>query len=293
MEKTNRMKNIIAVLFIFFVASFQAQNLEKLSKEIKEEGIALYRSEMASWYGTDVFKANYKQMENVGGYFSYIDDSVPKCIFFSRENKIIGTIAFPTNYNPQNAKLDLKERDFTPTETEYFTIRQNALARIRTDTIFKSYKNTSFNIVPLIKKNVKKVYVLTGPSVDNVVIFGNDYLITFNNKNEVKNVEKLHNSMIAQNINDEKIGKTISGVHSHVIEKWQMITPTDICTLMLYQNLTGWGSYITISKKFTSIWNSNNNTVIMKTEDYKKMTENILERNSDKTDSKENAEDAN
>lgn len=292
-EKTNRMKNIIAILFILLAVSFQAQNLAKLSREINEEGIALYRSEMASWYGTDVFRANYKQMENVGGYFSYIDDSVPKCIFFSKENKVIGTIAFPTNYNPQNAKLDLKERDFTPTETEYFTIRQNALARIKTDTIFKSYKNTSFNIVPLIKKNVKKVYVLTGPSVDNVVIFGNDYLITFNNKNEVKNVEKLHNSMIAQNINDEKIGKTISGVHSHVIENWQTITPTDICTLMLYQNLTDWGSYITISKKFTSIWNSNNNTVIMKTEDYKKMTENILERNSDKTDSKENAEDAN
>lgn len=291
--KTNCMKNIITVLFILFAVSFQAQNLEKLSKEINEEGIALYRSEMASWYGTDVFKANYEQMENVGGYFSYIDDSVPKCIFFSKESKVIGTIAFPTNYNPQNAKLDLKERNFTPTEAEYFTIRQNALARIKTDTIFKSYKNTNFNIVPLIKKNVKKVYVLTGPSVDNVVIFGNDYLITFNNKNEVKNVEKLHNSMIAQNINDEKIGKTISGVHSHVIENWQTITATDICTLMLYQNLTDWGSYITISKKFTSIWNSNNNIVIMKTEDYKKMAENILERNKNKADSKENAEDAN
>jgi hypothetical protein len=281
------MKNIIAVLFILFAASFQAQNLEKLSKEINEEGIALYRSEMASWYGTDVFKANYKQMENVGGYFSYIDESVPKCIFFSKENKVLATIAFPTNYNPQNAKLDLKERDFTSTEIEYFTIRENALARIKTDTLFKSYKNTSFNIVPLIKKNVKKVYVLTGPSVNNVVIFGNDYLITFNNKNEVKNVEKLHNSMIAQNINDEKVGKTISGVHSHVIENWQTITPTDICTLMLYQNLTDWGSYITISKKFTSIWNSNNNIVIMKTEDYKKMAENILERNKNNPKEKE------
>lgn len=281
------MKNIIAVLFILFAASFQAQNLEKLSKEINEEGIALYRSEMASWYGTDVFKANYEQMENVGGYFSYIDESVPKCIFFSKENKVLATIAFPTNYNPQNAKLDLKERDFTPTESEYFTIRENALARIKTDTLFKSYKNTSFNIVPLIKKNVKKVYVLTGPSVNNVVIFGNDYLITFNNKNEVKNVEKLHNSMIAQNIHDEKVGKTISGVHSHVIENWQTITPTDICTLMLYQNLTDWGSYITISKKFTSIWNSNNNIVIMKTEDYKKMAENILERNKNNPKEKE------
>ncbi|MDF2933522.1 MAG: hypothetical protein K0R36_2853 [Chryseobacterium sp.] len=258
------MKCIFTLFLVLFVTFFNAQNLEKISKEINEEGIALYRSEMASWYGTDIFRENYAKMENVSGYFSYIDESVPKCIFFSKENKVLATIAFPTNYNPKDAKLDLKERDFTSLEIEYFTIRQNALARIKNDTIFKSYKNTNFNIVPIIRNKVKKVYVLTGPSVDNVIIFGNDYLITFNNKNEVKNVERLHNSMIAQNINDDKVGKTVSGVHSHVIENWQTMTPTDICTLMLYQKFTNWESYITVSKKFTSIWNPNHNLIIMK-----------------------------
>jgi hypothetical protein len=239
---------------------------------------------MASWYGTDVFRANYENMENVGGYFSYLDDSVPKCIFFSKDNKVIATIAFPTNYNPKDANLDLKERDFTPIEREYFAIRQNALAKIKTDTIFKSYQNTSFNIVPLIQKNVKKVYVLTGPSVNNVVVFGNDYLLTFSNKNEVKNVEKLHNSMIPTTINDEQDGKSVGGVHSHVIEKWLTITPTDVCTLMLYQNLTKWESYTVISKKFVSVWNPNNKLVIMKRENFDKIEENIkkgkeIERN--------------
>ncbi|WP_426276029.1 hypothetical protein ACN9MN_14510 [Chryseobacterium sp. S-02] len=268
------MKNILAVLFILIVVSFNAQNLGKISKEINEEGIALYRSEMASWYGTDLFVANYKKKENIGGYFSYVDD-VPKCIFFSKDQKVIGTISFPTNYDPKNANLDLKEREFTPIETEYFTIRQNALKRIQNDTIFKVYKNTNLNIVPLIKNKVKKVYVLTGPSVNNVVVFGNDYLITFDNKDQVKNVEKLHNSLIVQNINDEKIGKTISGAHTHILENWLTITPTDICTLMLYQKFTDWESYFTTSKKYTSIWNANNNLVIMKAEDFKKMNENV------------------
>ncbi|WP_306623045.1 hypothetical protein [Chryseobacterium ginsenosidimutans] len=281
------MKYILTLFLVLFVASFQAQNLEKISKEINEEGITLYRSEMASWYGTDIFRENYNKMENVSGYFSYIDESVPKCIFFSKDNKVLATIAFPTNYNPKNAKLDLKERDFTPVETEYFTIRQNALARIKKDTIFKVYKNTSFNIVPIIKNKLKKVYVLTGPSVDNVVVFGNDYLITFDNKNEVKHIEKLHNSMITQNVSDEKVGKTISGIHSHVIENWQTITPTDICTLMLYQKFTNWESYITISEKFASIWNPNNNLVIMKTENFKNMTENIRKGKEEKSKSKE------
>ncbi|QQV03110.1 MULTISPECIES: hypothetical protein [Chryseobacterium] len=88
-EKIIIMKNILALVVVLYTISFQAQNLKKLSKEINEEGIALYRSEMASWYGTDVFKANYNKMENVAGYFSYIDESVPKCIFFSKKIKYL------------------------------------------------------------------------------------------------------------------------------------------------------------------------------------------------------------
>jgi len=251
------MKYLLIILAVLFSFSMKAQNTEKLSKEINDEGIALYRSETASWNGTDIFMENYKNRENIGGYFSYSDHGVPKCIFFSKDEKVIGTISFPANYNPKDAKLDLTGRDFTPQETEYFTIRQNALKRIKNDTIFKVYKDTSLNIVPLIRNKVKKVYVLTGPSAGNIVVFGNDYLITFDHHNEVQAVEKLHNSMIVQKISDEKTGQTVSGIHSHVIENWQTITPTDICTLMLYQKFTGWEGYTTVSKKFVSIWNPN------------------------------------
>lgn len=87
--------------------------------------------------------------------------------------------------------------------------------------------------------------------------------------------------MIVQNINDEKIGKTVSGIHSHVIEKWLTITPTDICTLMLYQRFTNWESYTTVSKKYVSIWNANNKLIIMKTENFKNMAENILKDKKD------------
>ena len=270
------MKNLCVILFILLGTIINAQDLRKIANEINEEGTELYRSEMASWYGTDVFRANYEKMDNVGGYFSYIDEKVPKCIFFSKDKKVIGTIAFPTNYNPKDAKLDLNERDFTAKESEYFTIRQNALARIKNDTIFKVYKNTSLNIVPIIKNNVKKVYVLTGPSVDNVVVFGNDYLISFDKKNDVNNVEKLHKGMITQPMKDDKGGKTVSGIHSHVLENWQTITPTDICTLMLYYKFTDWQSYTVVSKKYVSMWNGKGNgLLIMKEKAFKNMAESI------------------
>lgn len=57
-------------------------------------------------------------------------------------------------------------------------------------------------------------------------------------------MQKLHNSLLSFKIYDEKIGKTVSGVHSHVLEDWPFITPTDISTLMLYQKFTNWESYM-------------------------------------------------
>lgn len=282
------MKNLGLALFILLATIINAQDFKIRAKEIQEEGIELYRSEMASWYGTDVLKANYDKMENVAGYFSYIDDRVPKCVFFSKDNKILATVSFPANYNPRDAKVDLNERDFTAKELDYFTIRQAANEKVKTDTIFKHYNNTSINLIPIITKdNVKKVYALTGPSVDNIVIFGNDYLISFNDKNEVKNIEKLHKGIIIQSMKDEKVENTISGLHSHVLENWQTITPTDICTLMLYYKFTNWEEYFVVSKEFVSMWrNKTNNLVIMSEKDFKKMAETI--EKSDKNNSNKN-----
>ena len=111
------MKKLYLVLTILSISTFAQKNLNKEADKIVAEGKILYKSEMASWYGTDIFIANYPQRENISGYFSYIDEGVPKCIFFSGENKVIGTVAFPTNYEPKDAKLDLKERVFS---TFYF-----------------------------------------------------------------------------------------------------------------------------------------------------------------------------
>lgn len=268
------MKKVYAVVCLLMMFFGNAQNLEKLADEITEEGILLYRSEMASWYGTDVFLANYPDREKIGGYFSYISDDVPKCVFYSKASKVIGTVSFPTNYEPANSKLDLTEREFSELEKEYFDLRTKAAERAEIDSTFKYYNNTSFNFVPLITENAKKVYVLTGTNVQNVVIFGNDYLIEFNKENEIKKVQRLHKSIIVQNIVDEEVGKTVSASHSHVLEDWPFITPTDICTLMLYQKFTDWESYNVISREFTSLFNpKSNKLIIVKTDVIRKINE--------------------
>lgn len=266
------MRVVLTFWLVLLGLSINGQNISR-NAEIRAEGVELYQSEMASWYGTDIFKSQYTKSENVGGYFSYLDGKTPRCIFFSKNNKVIATLSFPTGYNPEKAQKDFTERDFTPQEMDYFSIRQSAIKRVQNDTIFKHYKNASLNLVPVIRNGVKKVYALTGPSIDNIVIFGNDYLMTFNDKNEVKNVEKLHQGMIVQKIIDEK-GGSVGGAHSHVLENWQEITPTDICTLMLYQRFTNWNYYTVVSKKYVSHWDCKSNDLdIMTSEEYEKMAD--------------------
>src|SRR5438270_7345350 len=135
------------------------------AQPIVAEGKRLYKSEMASWYGTDLFLESYKVRANIGGYFSYSENGIAKCIFFSKVDtpRVIGMISFDSTYNTKTATTDLTERDFTTNESELYMIRKIALVTIKSDTLFKTFKNTSLNLIPIINGDEKKVYVLTGP----------------------------------------------------------------------------------------------------------------------------------
>jgi hypothetical protein len=254
------MRKIITVLLTVFGLHVSGQdNLTEQTNPIVAEGKRLYKSEMASWYGTDLFLENYKERANIGGYFSYYENNIAKCIFFSKTDKprVIGTISFDSTYNTTTAKTDLTERDFTVAENDIFTIRKIALANINSDPLFKTYENTSLNLIPLVTGGEKKVYVLTGPKQNGVVIFGNDYLLSFDNDNNLISKKQLHKNIIPIHYGGkEQEGKEIEGtIHSHLPETGDFITATDICTLMLYEKYTKWKQHNIVSQNYLNIWN--------------------------------------
>jgi len=220
------------------------------------EAKLLYNSEMASWLGSDLFYENYKK-DDVGGYFSYSDSGFTKCIFYSNAErpKVIGAVRFDTTYDSGSAGLDLNERDFTPTENEFYQLREKALDEIDADTLFKLYPNTDLNLVPVINGNERKVYVLTVSQQDSVVLLGNDYLLVFNFGNKVLLKKKLHQDLIPVYY-DEKNGKQAEEArHTHSPESGDFITATDICTLMLYEKFMKLKTYRVDSKRYLSTWN--------------------------------------
>lgn len=254
------MKKIYTLLLTVLNLSVIGQtNPTDEAQPIVVEGKLMYKSEMASWYGTDLFLEKYKAQENIGGYFSYTDKEFSKCIFFSKgeKPKVIGTISFDSTYNIKTAEVNLAERNFTKTENDLYEMRKLASIEINSDTLFKSYKNTNLNVIPLIIGKDKKVYVLTGPQESGVVIFGNDYLLKFDANNKLLIKKQLHMNIIPVYYGgkEEKDKPTFGAVHSHLPETGQFMTATDICTLMLYEKFAKWEQHMVVSEKYMNIWN--------------------------------------
>ncbi len=252
------MKKIFTILFALLSGVVFAQiNPTEDAQPIVEEGKLLYKAEMASWYGTDLFLEKYTQKDNIGGYFSYTDNGIAKCVFFSKGSnaKVIGTISFDSTYNSETARTDLVERRFSKTENELYVIRRLALQEIENDTMFRSYQNTSLNLIPLVNGGEKKVYVLTGPQETGVVIFGNDYLLTFDKDNKLLVKKQLHRNIIPVYYGKDEDKNAIGAMHMHLPETGHFITATDICTLLLYAKFAKWKQHTVVSEKYLNMWN--------------------------------------
>ncbi|MNS93666.1 hypothetical protein D3C72_1278520 [compost metagenome] len=182
-------------------------------------------------------------------------------MFVSKGEKptVLATISFDSTFSVENAKVIGKDRALSSREQQYFALRKKAIETLDADTLFKSYSNTSLNLIPLIRNGQKKVFILTGPKVNGVVIFGNDYLISFDENNKVTEKKSLHKNIIPINFKPDEEHNVELSMHSHLPETGDYITSTDICTLMLYGNFAKWKQHLVMSKKYISIWDCSKN----------------------------------
>lgn len=259
-------------LLTVYTFGLQAQtpdSLEKIADKIVEEATKMYKSEMASWYGTDVLMEKYKdKTTQLNGYFSYSENGTDKCVFYSKgENpKVLLTVSFKDVYSVEKAESQAEERPFTPLEKEFFTIRQATMNEIKSDTFFKSYKNANFNLIPIIDGDSRKVYVLTGPKNNGVVLFGNDYVLTFDKNNALLDKRKIHGGLISMDYTGDK--QQVGGMHTHLPTTGDFMTSTDVCTLMLYGKTANWQSHIVVSEKYMSIWTIGGSNLVIVDKDF-------------------------
>ena len=233
-----------------------------------QEGRALYRTDMASWYGTDLFMARFpEKRDDIGGYFSYLQDDKAVCVFYSSNgnHKVLATFTFDSTYNVDKADVSGEERPFTAQELELYDMRRLTTEQLSKDSMFKIYDRTSLNLIPIVYGGERKVYIVTGPQDDDVIVIGNDYLLTFNEKMELSSKRKLHKSYIP--LKNENREKDVETIHTHLKDMDPFITVTDICTLMEYGERQQWKQHYVVSPDYVSIWNCKQNSLFILTMD--------------------------
>jgi len=254
------MKRVFVIITVVLTMTTFSFGQQKAANRVLEEGKLLYRLEKASWHSTDFFLENFPhKTEFVGGYVSYPSgQNQVITAFFERGNpsRILARFEFDGQPQGNPTRIDTLNKVASSREMDLITLKLDAVQKVteNENDFFTFYENTSFNFIPLIENGTRRVFILTAPKVHNVILIGNDYLLTYNNRNRFVKKEKLHNSILQfQGKSDDPEKPITSTFHSHVLS--DLITSTDICTLLLYKEFVEWKQHYVISKKYVSIFN--------------------------------------
>ena len=243
------------LLIVFSTTTLFAQKPD--TEALMEEGQLLHRLEKASWFSTDSFLANLKhKTSSLGGYLSYEDsDGSVYSIFYEKDSpyKILARYKFDNNPQPTPISLDTLVDTPIKNEADLIAIGDQTMEALSSTekNSFSFYEGVSFNPVPIINGKEKKVYILSASQKHGAIFLGNDYLLTFNSKNKLKKIRKLHNSIIELPYRGPDGQKVTGTMHSHVLSNH--IEPTDICTLLLYKEYLDWSQHYVIHKDYVSI----------------------------------------
>ncbi len=244
---------------------------------ILQEGKLLYQLEKAAWMGTESFLDRYNHLkESVGGYVSYKNEKGQLInLFYNKENPVRIVARFSFELNPEMILLrsDTLPSEATSYETDLITLRQDALRRISVNEegFFSTYSNTRLNLIPLIQNHEKKLFIITGTKDKNVIYIGNDYLLHYNEKNELINKEKIHQSILQYPCKSGGGNQPASATfHSHVSSEY--ITSTDICTLLLYKDQLEWRQHYVFGENHVSVFDLDHERLVVLTlEEWNKM----------------------
>lgn len=254
------MNKLITLFFLLLSLHLYGQKVpEKELAEIYAEGVKLFELEMASWVGSDIFVELEQAPRNAVGYFSYADGPKVVCLFYTDEkpSKVACTITFEEDFNPENAEVDLQSRELTAKEKKIHLLRERAISILMKDERVTYVENASLNLIPILDGKESKVYVLTGPKEHGKVLFGNDFMLTFNEKGDLKDFHAFHQNLMVVPAEVEEGAE--ASVHTHLASSGDLMSPTDVCTLLLYSESVEWNAHMVISDKFITVWTKGQN----------------------------------
>ena len=220
---------------------------------IVNEGWQLYYSERVNWIASDLVLEKF-DMDAIGGSVTWKpNDSVWAAVFYDSGAK---NCIFEYRYNfvsNQEESMDVPRPISSLEQTEINRKKrmiEQAVDRYADSLYFANQSFGSPNIdIVRINSKLTRLYFLQGTIKPDVIPFGNDYSIDFDEKLEPVAFRKYHRSLIATQTKTEDGGKVETIMHSHLKDN-PFITPTDICNFLLYrpEDLTMFFVYSTAYK---------------------------------------------
>lgn len=214
------------------------KEISPIHDSIIEEGYALYYSERANWVATDLVFEKYRPDE-LGSSVSYQPDkSSWMVVFFDQKNEnSVMECRFEIG-SGQTIVVD-SIRPISDVENEMFQRKQmilrEAVNKYGAELSFapESFGDPNVDIICYSDK-LTRLYFLQGTILHDLIPFGNDYSIDFDESLKPIAFRRYHSSLIQCPTKDEKGNVAQMTWHSHLKDN-PYITPTDICNFLLYR----------------------------------------------------------
>ena len=194
------------------------------------EGYNLYNAEFVNWVSTDSLLAHCDTDDIGGNLIWQPTDSTWSAMFYDKKKE---NCIFELQFNIKNGNevFSYDKRPITETEKPVIELKNkmfnNAIEQYGDSMSYNpDYGRPNFDFVR-INDNTTRMYMLQGIERHNIIPFGNDLSIDFDNQGNPTAFRRYHRSLIASP-ND---GETT--FHSHLKDN-PYITPTDVCNFILY-----------------------------------------------------------
>jgi hypothetical protein len=248
------MKYFINFLLILTCFSATSQNLEQIAEEILQEGLELYRSELASWISTDSIPR--PERHKIFGYFTYRDDDRDRLIslyvdstFQKAEFKFIFK-----EVGDLEIELEFQQYEVPLTEKEKRILTVRLKAQGLTSMWYQTFGYSQIVNPNIIVHKIEplELYVIAGAKQSGLLPLGGDLRLTFKSDGELDQMDAIHHNLLPFSTETPEEAEYMA--HEHRGEKLakEYMTSTDICTLLLYRNYLNEEKHLSVHKKHIS-----------------------------------------
>jgi hypothetical protein len=267
------MKTIIFLTSIlFFQTTFAQDKFEDVKKKILDEGFLLYK----------LRKAETNSIEKIGKPKDY-----ENCVTYFNKDSLV--TLFYTKKDSNEADFEINQIVIHDTTLGVKFITQRQLLKkpnqseLELISLKDHHKQSKYPLdfspedigryVILYKKeNYYLIYCMKFDHNENVLPLGGDYCFKKIYSDKYYNLPDLfHRNYIPIDMSSTLTVGAVASMHNHLGSTSNYITPTDICTLLLYKDKNPFKEHLVISRRHISKFNTEDmSLIIMKKKEYNK-----------------------